>query len=211
MKLSLFEDQGNYQELPPDVESLCSNHLQYLRDHKVKHLIWRGIDGALNGVEWEIRKGWSRGGRRPLDSKKQIQRIFDDVCEELTGIRLRESSTYTTTSRRQAGAYGDPVVILLPNKYRLFTMRDYDFTFSPFYNEIARGFFNPDNSSWSDTHQDEEKAKETIKNYLLGEGNLRELKTFDEIHNGKITGELLLVCDQYASVDYGAFTNWLEN
>lgn len=85
------------------IEKNCSNYLKAVR--KSKKFLYRGA----NGPDAYVAKSWD--DRKPLDSKKAGQQLFDSLLAQQGFVALRGNSIFTTPYQSKAGRYGKLYVI----------------------------------------------------------------------------------------------------
>lgn len=88
------------------IEKNCS---QYLKDvRKSKCFLYRGAKGPLAYVA----KSWD--DRKPKDSKKAAQQLFDRLLAQQGFVALRSNSIFTTSDFNRASRFGSTVYVIFP-------------------------------------------------------------------------------------------------
>ena len=100
-----------------EIERECSQIIKIYK--KTLGYLWRGISrySVVNQAEIKItnmKKPLSitpRTAREPKDMPWDIHEFLDTLFKKYFGWNVRSEGVFTTTSRRQAGTFGTPVVV----------------------------------------------------------------------------------------------------
>lgn len=94
------------------IETECSEIVSVYR--KSKEVLMRGVKGGTSMVAFQ---GRSWNDRRPLDSDKMLQQIYDLYLKSKGFKALRSNSIFTTTNFYQAAGYGKVYFIFPKNGF----------------------------------------------------------------------------------------------
>jgi len=94
------------QELIQFIQTHCGNYLTHVK--KVKNWLYRGATGANQYI------ARSRDTRRPKDSSKSAQELFDDQLRVLGFTALRSNSIFATSDFYHAAQFGDQIYVIFP-------------------------------------------------------------------------------------------------
>ena len=94
------------KQLFKHIEKNCSRYLKDVR--KSKSFLYRGA----NGPPAYVAKSWD--DRKPKDSKKGAQQLFDRLLAQQGFVALRSNSIFTTSDFSRASGYGGRPYVIFP-------------------------------------------------------------------------------------------------
>ena len=88
---------------PEEIDELIDKNCKPILKELKGHILYRGIK-KLHSPCYKIQ---TREDRKPTDTPKAIQKIFDDICQNLYGWKPRASGLFVSGDKFQANAYGN--------------------------------------------------------------------------------------------------------
>ena len=101
MRLTQYINESNEID-PEEIDELIDKNCKSVLKELKGHILYRGIK-KFKGPCYKIQ---TRADRNPTDTPKAVQKMFDDICQDLYGWMPRSTGVFCTGDRNQAGAYG---------------------------------------------------------------------------------------------------------
>lgn len=202
-KLYLVENEEKLEITDADINKIrkdCYPYISWQRNQKETKPLYRGRNKLPNAVNLKTR----RKDRKPLNTRRVVSDLFDDMLMEKFGWRPRAEGVFTIGKYSYASLYGTPQLFFPVGKYRYVWNTKYDDLFlTPEMGKINKELLvksadDPNdftgNYDWKD-EKSKDLARIEIQKLV---DDCKDTGLYDAITTGN---EVMFDCDRYYMVN----------